>query len=201
MFPTEAMEFYQELELNNSREFWLANKPRYNADVRGPLEGAATLLEGEFGELKLFRPNRDVRFSADKSPYKTHQGLFGQRAHACGFYAEVNARECLVAGGNYHMSSDTLASYRAAVDECGHELAGIVAGLAADGWVLDGDQLKTAPRGYSKDHPQIALLRHRSLSVSCEITAESVPDFAAEVALRWRELEDLVTWLADVTVD
>ena len=194
------MEFYQELELNNSREFWQANKSRYNADVRGPLEEVAALLEGEFGSLKLFRPNRDVRFSADKSPYKTRQGLFGQRAHACGFYTEVNAQECLVAGGNYHMSSDTLAAYRAAVDERGHELAAIVADLEADGWVLGGEQLKTAPRGYSKDHPRIALLRHRSLTVSREITAESVPDFAAEVAQRWRELTDLVTWLAGVTV-
>lgn len=201
MFPEAAMEFYQELELDNSREFWLANKTRYGAEVRGPLLEVAAQLEGEFGTLKLFRPNRDVRFSADKSPYKTHQGLYGQRAHACGYYAEVNARECLVAGGNYDMRPETLALFRSVVAERGHELAGILADLEADGWVVGGDQLKTAPRGYPKDHPHIALLRHRTLSMSREVLAESLDAFVTEVAESWRELEDLIVWLQQVTLE
>lgn len=68
--------------------------------MRDPFRAVVALLADEFGEAKLFRPNRDVRFSADKSPYKTHQGLFVQVAPACGFYCEVNSTEAIAVGGS-----------------------------------------------------------------------------------------------------
>lgn len=66
--PTAAFRFYEELEENNNREWWLEHKSAYDAGVREPLTALLAELEPEFGPAKVFRPNRDVRFSQDKSP-------------------------------------------------------------------------------------------------------------------------------------
>ncbi|AQP48715.1 hypothetical protein BW730_15595 [Tessaracoccus aquimaris] len=197
-FPADAMAFYRDLELNNTREWWLANKPRYDEHVRGPLEEVTEALQPEFGDAKLFRPHRDVRFSADKSPYKTHQGAYIATGPACGYYVEVNAREATAGGGFYAADADALTRFREAVadDEAGARLAAIVAELREEGWVVGGDQLKTAPRGHSKDHPRIDLLRHKSLHVMREITATGEADFTDAVGDAWQRLGTLVDWVS-----
>ena len=197
-FPTEAMAFYRDLEADNTREWWLANKPRYDEHVRGPLEEVTEALQPEFGDAKLFRPHRDVRFSADKSPYKTHQGAYIATGPACGYYVEVNAREATAGGGFYAADADALTRFREAVadDEAGARLAAIVAELREEGWVVGGDQLKTAPRGHSKDHPRIDLLRHKSLHVMREITATGEADFTDAVGDAWQRLGTLVDWVS-----
>lgn len=197
-FPNAAQAFYHDLEEDNSREFWLANKDRYDADVKAPMLAVAALLEEEFGKAKLFRPNRDVRFSADKSPYKTHQGVFVSVAPACGFYLEVNATEAIAVGGYYAAQSEALARVRAAIDDdaTGSQLDDLLAGLLAGGWLKTGDGVKTAPRGYSRQHPRIDLLRHTSLAAEREVVSESVEAFAAEVAVAWREVAPLIDWCA-----
>lgn len=198
VFPAEAIAFYRDLELNNTREWWLANKPRYDEHVRGPLEEVTEALQPEFGDAKLFRPHRDVRFSADKSPYKTHQGAYIATGPACGYYVEVNAREATAGGGFYAADADALTRFREAVadDEAGARLAAIVAQLREEGWVVGGDQLKTAPRGHSKDHPRIDLLRHKSLHVMREITATGEADFTDAVGDAWQRLGTLVDWVS-----
>src|SRR5204863_1827323 len=70
-WPTEALEFYEGLEADNSRTYWLDHKETYDKQVYGPMADLLAELEPEFGPGRIFRPNRDVRFSADKSPYKT----------------------------------------------------------------------------------------------------------------------------------
>ena len=197
-FPADAMAFYRDLELNNTREWWLANKPRYDEHVRGPLEEVTEALQPEFGDAKLFRPHRDVRFSADKSPYKTHQGAYIATGPACGYYVEVNAREATAGGGFYAADADALTRFREAVadDEAGARLAAIVAELREEGWVVGGDQLKTAPRGHSKDHPRIDLLRHKSLHVMRQITATGEADFTDAVGDAWQRLGTLVDWVS-----
>lgn len=197
-FLQQAQEFYRELEADNSREFWLANKPRYERDVRDPLRAVASLLAEEFGEPRLFRPNRDVRFSSDKAPYKTHQGAFVKVAPACGFYLEINSTEARAAGGFYDADPEALARFRKAVadDETGPGLERLLETMEADGWLSSGDTLKTAPRGYPRDHPRIGLLRYRTLSVECEIVADGIEEFTAEVREAWRGVTPLVDWCA-----
>ena len=196
-FPDDAMAFYRALEADNSREFWLANKKTYDSAVKAPMTEVAALLEDEFGEGKLFRPNRDVRFSADKSPYKTHQGLYVATGPACGFYVEVNAREAMAGAGFYQASPAGLAAYRAAVaDEPGALLERIVGALADDGWLIGGDELATAPRGFKRDHPRIELLRKKSLHAMREVEADGVAGFAKAVADIWRKASPLVDWVS-----
>ncbi|MEV4557387.1 DUF2461 domain-containing protein [Kitasatospora sp. NPDC049285] len=161
-WPAEALEFYEHLEADNSKSFWSAHRAVYDEAVRAPMEALLVRLEPEFGPGKVFRPNRDVRFSADKSPYKTHIGGYLES----GGYVQLSADGLACGLGYYQLATDQLARYRTAVaeDVAGAELERVVARVRADGPAVVGrDSLKTAPRGFPKDHPRIELLRHKGL--------------------------------------
>jgi uncharacterized protein (TIGR02453 family) len=202
-FPEEALDFYEGLEADNSRTYWQQHKTDYETAVRAPMQALLAELEPEFGSGKIFRPNRDVRFAADKSPYKTHCGavLSEQKGHAGG-YVQLSAAGLLVAGGYYGTEPDQVERYRRAVagDVPGRRLERIVADLVAAGYELGGNRLKTTPRGYPKDHPRTELLRHRSLYARRAWKPEPWLHTAAVLgAVRdaWRAFEPLNDWLAD----
>ena len=197
-FPLPAADFYRDLRVSNTREFWLQNKERYDTQVREPLTRVVAMLEEEFGAAKVYRPYRDVRFSKDKTPYKGHQGAYVGLAPACGFYVEVNDEEAFAGGGFYRAEPDALARLRAAIDDerSGTQLQGLVDGHRDDGWLITGDSLRTSPRGFTKDHPRIELLRYRSLSAMREVTATGEEAFAEQVRGIWRGAAPLVDWLA-----
>ncbi len=198
-----AVDFYMALEENNTREFWQSERETYERCVREPMTALLGLLEDEFGAGKVFRPNRNLRFSHDKSPYKTHQGVFVGCGPRTGWYAEVSADGFRVGGGRYYLETPDLAAYRRAVDgPQGAALAKIVDVLAESGWEIGGDRLQTAPRGWSREHPRIELLRHRSLTAMQWVRDTDIvttPVLVDHVRARWRELRPLVAWLADVT--
>ena len=121
-------------------------------------------LADEFGPGKVFRPYRDVRFSKDKTPYKLNCA-----AHLSGGYISMSADELFVGSGLYQPDPDRLRRYRAAVadDHAGAELEGIVAELRTDGYEVGAhESVKTAPKGYPKEHPRIDLLRQKGVVVS-----------------------------------
>lgn len=197
--PREAIAFYERLEIDNSREFWDANKAVYVEFVKQPIEQLMNVFEDEFGGFKLFRPNRDVRFSADKSPYKTHQGAMSEREDGGLHYFHVSADGLFVAGGMYVLASDQLARFRAAVDTdaLGSRLQDIVDDLAVD-FDIGGRVLATAPRGFARDHPRAALLQHKALTVAKEF-GEPAWMHTAKVAQHirdtWIRFEPLNDWL------
>jgi uncharacterized protein (TIGR02453 family) len=157
-----ALDFYEGLEVDNSRGYWQAHKKVYDEQVRGPMEALLAELADEFGQAKVFRPHRDIRFSADKSPYKTHVGA----TLANHGYVQVSAGGLAVASGTYVFATDQLARYRRAValDLTGEALAKTVAEARAAGLTItSAGTLTTAPRGYSRDHPRIELLRMKGL--------------------------------------
>jgi uncharacterized protein (TIGR02453 family) len=161
-WPIEAIEFYEGLEADNSKTYWHENKRTFDQAVKGPMDELLAELAGEFGEGKVFRPNRDVRFSADKSPYKTAMGA----SLAGGGYVQLSSSGLGAGSGTYMMASDQLDRYRHAVndDKTGAALAALVAAITKTGIdVTAHDSLKTAPKGYPKDHPRIDLLRHKGL--------------------------------------
>jgi uncharacterized protein (TIGR02453 family) len=161
-WPSEALEFYEGLGADNSKTYWTTHQEFYEAEVREPMRELLAELEPEFGSGKIFRPYRDVRFSKDKTPYKTHLGAWLE----FGGYVQLSADGLAAGSGMYHLESDQLDRYRRAVaDSGGAELAEIVAELEQGGIAVVGhDSLKTAPRGYPKDHPRAALLRHKGLT-------------------------------------
>ena len=201
-FPHDAAAFYAELEQDNSTDFWQQHKERYDENVRRPMTALLEELEDEFGAGKVFRPNRDVRFAADKSPYKTHQGGFVPVGPRAGWYAEVSADGFRLGGGCYHLDADALAAYRKAVDgREGAVLERIVERLRGTGWEVEGNALKTAPRGWPRDHRRIELLRLRSISAMRWIIDADVvtaPALVERVRADWRALRPLVEWLDPV---
>ena len=199
--PVDAVDFFAELELNNDRAWWTANRDRWRRVVRDPIQKLCDELADEFGEAKIFRPHRDVRFSADKSPYKTHQGAVVLTSPGVGYYVQISSQGLLTGGGWYQPSPEQIAAYREAVldDGSGAALAGIAAQLENADVELVGEQLKTAPRGIDPGHPRIGLLRHKTLLASVE---HAIPDWlesdelAEHVAQEWRTYRPLLDWLA-----
>ncbi|OLT16849.1 TIGR02453 family protein [Serinicoccus sp. CUA-874] len=199
--PHAATDFYARLEEDNTKEFWAAHKQDYERDVRAPLVALTEALAPEFGEAKLFRPHRDVRFSKDKSPYKTHQGAYVQTAEATGWYVQVSADGLLLGGGCYHMDSPRLRAYRAAVDSpgTGQQLEQIVADLRGGDWEISGERVRTAPRGWDREHERIELLRHKDLASMRWVEDGDIvttPRLVDEVRERWEQVRPLVDWLA-----
>ncbi|GAB2762660.1 DUF2461 domain-containing protein [Salinifilum aidingensis] len=169
-FGEGAVDFFEGLEADNSKAYWNDNLALYREHVRRPAEALLAELEPAFapgfGAGKVFRPHRDVRFSNDKSPYKTHCAAVVEPGRGGGaFYFEISSAGMLVAGGCLHTEPDQLARFRAAVDAepHGEELRRHVDELTGRGWHLAGDRLATRPRGVPADHPRSELLRHRTL--------------------------------------
>lgn len=163
-WPADALAFYDELAADNTRAWWQANKARYDANVRGPMEAFALEVLDEFGPLHVFRPHRDTRFAKDKTPYKTELGAVTESEGGCSYYVRLGADGLYAGAGYYRMAPDQLQRYRTAVaSEAGEGLVAAVADLRSQGFELGGDALKSAPRGFAKDHPRIELLRHKGL--------------------------------------
>lgn len=165
--PAEAFEFYEHLDADNTREFWAAHKAEYEQQVRAPLADLAEALANDFGPAHLYRPYRDLRFSRDKTPYKDHQGCVFAAENGLGWYLQVSASGLMVAGGWYASTPPQVKRYRAHIEEFGAaDLRADLERLRGSGFEIGGDVLKTRPRGVAPDHPDIDLLRHRSLHVT-----------------------------------
>jgi uncharacterized protein (TIGR02453 family) len=203
-FPAEAFTWFAGLQADNSKAWFHAHRPTYDEAVRGPLEALLEELADELGGIvKLFRQHRDTRFSADKSPYKTTTyGLIAQRPDGLpALYAQLS-ESGLFAGSGYHvLAADQLTRFRDAVaeDTSGTELEDAIATAHAAGIQTWGEALKTAPRGYPRDHPRAALLRHKSLIAGAR--RDAGPDGIARAAaiaharVTWAACAPLNAWL------
>jgi uncharacterized protein (TIGR02453 family) len=200
-FTEAALDFYDDLELDNSKSFWEAHKDVYATSVKAPMSALTAALEPDFGPAKVFRPYRDVRFAKDKTPYKTNQGAFVGAGPACGWYVEIAARGVRTGAGFYDASASDLGRIRASItDETkGKQLQKILAKLERAGFEVGGDRLKTSPRGYAADHPRIELLRHRSLTVMKDYGFEPIihtPELLDAVRADWKAARPLVEWVS-----
>jgi uncharacterized protein (TIGR02453 family) len=200
-FTEAALDFYDDLEIDNTKSFWEAHKDVYLATVRAPMSALTAALEPDFGTAKVFRPFRDVRFAKDKTPYKTNQGAFVGAGPACGWYVEIAARGVRTGAGFYHASASDLGRIRASIAEetTGKQLQRILAKLEKAGFEVGGDRLKTSPRGYDADHPRIELLRHRSLTVGKDYGFQPIihtPELLDAVRADWAAARPLVDWVS-----
>jgi uncharacterized protein (TIGR02453 family) len=204
-FPASAFTWFGGLERDNTREYFAATRETYERDVRGQLEALFEVLQGELGgHWKVFRQQRDLRFTPDKRPYKdrTYGVLSGGARPGRGFFAAVAASGLHAASGGYQLDRGQLERFRAAVvdDGAGPALERIVADLDAGGFELWGEQLKTAPRGFDRDHPRIGLLRRKALTMAAHLSPDpqaGIPSAAALEHVRgtWAAAEPLNAWL------
>ncbi len=184
-FADKDGKFFKALAKNNDREWFQARKGEFEegwnapmaallSDVREAIDRA--YAHCELDEPKVFRIFRDVRFSKDKSPYKTHIGGFvpvKRQAKTTevpmALYFHVGATEKFGAAGHYMMSSPALDRFRAAIadDKRGKELVKILATLGKKGFTADSyESLKRVPKGFDPEHPRAELLKRKGLTVT-----------------------------------
>jgi len=215
-FDRDGLRFLAELAKHNDRDWYERNKSRYVEGLVRPAEALVTafgrrleeLFEGEWNyhpKKSLSRLHRDVRFSKDKSPYKTHLGIVwwsgeGQKMESPGFYLQLEAAGGTLYGGTHTFPQQRLGDYREAVaGDRGGALAKIVDALTARGYRLAEPKWKRVPSGYPADHPRERLLRHDGVYVmSPVIGPEAVTGAGLVDALtaHARELAALHRWLA-----
>jgi len=161
-WPAEALDFYEGLEADNSRTYWTAHRAVYDEKVLGPMAALVEELAPEFGEPRIFRPYRDVRFSKDKSPYKTNiAAVIGDG------YITLSAEGLGAGSGMWRMARDQLEAYRRAVadDKTGGELERVISAMERQGVAVHGHEvLRTTPRGHPADHPRVGLLRYKGVT-------------------------------------
>jgi uncharacterized protein (TIGR02453 family) len=189
--------FFLGLQANNSKAYFEAHRRQYEQEVKGPMLALLDDLEPEFGPAKLSRPNRDIRFSADKSPYKSN--IYASARD--GGYVALDATGLVAAGGRYLMDAPQLARFREAVAAAtsGKELVATVATLREKGYELGGQELKRVPPPQPQGHPRGDLLRHKRLIYWRRWEVEpwiATPEARDRVAQAWRDGADLNDWLA-----
>ena len=198
-FPEEALEFYEGLEADNSKAYWTDHKSVYDDCVAGPMKELLAELAPTFGEAKMFRPYRDVRFSKDKTPYKTRQYAVVHTGDQ-GLYLGIDAQGLHLGGGMFQPSTDQVRRLRTAIAEApGAELSKVLTALRKKGYEVGGDQLKRVPKPWDDTHPRAELLKHKSLiSWVDHAPAEwlHTPKAKAEVVKAWKALTPLNAWLA-----
>jgi len=189
--------FFVGLQVNNSKAYFESHRKQYEHDVRAPMVALLADLESEFGAARLSRPNRDIRFSADKSPYKTN--IYASTSE--GGYVALDADGLVAGGGRYMMEPSELASYRAAVaaKASGEKIAAIVSALRAKGYGVEGQELKRVPPPHPQDHPRGDLLKHKRLIYWRRWAIEpwiATAKARERVRQAWHDGADLDAWLA-----
>jgi uncharacterized protein (TIGR02453 family) len=200
VWPPEALEFLRELEDNNDREWFKANRYRYDAHLVAPARGLAEKLS-DLGSPHFFRPYNNLRFRPGP-PLKEHLGVAIGYGAAGGFYFDLSLDGLLVAAGLHQPAPDQLERFRAAIDD-GRKARAFERGLAAaerGGLAPAEPELKRAPRGYPMDHPRVDRLRMKQLTVSCRHPLEPwLHESTCDERVRSELVaaRPLVTWLAE----
>jgi uncharacterized protein (TIGR02453 family) len=199
-FSPAALAFYEGLGADNSKTFWVANKAIYDTEVKGAM--LALLGEFEaFGSFRIFRPYNDVRFAKGRPPYKEQIAAVTESDGGSTFYIRLGSDGLRVGAGHFHMAPDQLERFRGAVDDnrSGPEVEVICAAAEKKGYTMGAmEELKSAPRGYAKDHPRIALLRRKGLvafkawDVAPWLHTKAV---VTRVRDAWEGLTPLTAWL------
>src|ERR1700682_1765513 len=169
-WPKPALQFFHGLKRDNSKAYFEAHRSVYEDQVRQPMEALVSELERELGsdaEVKIFRLNRDLRFSPDKRPHKEHLGAYLSSTRAGGLYLQISDDGLYMAIGSHELSADQLTRFRDAVaGKEGEKLARIVAALQKDSYQVTEPSFKRVPAGYPADHPRGELLRCKGLMAS-----------------------------------
>lgn len=195
-WPPDATAFLAEIADDNTGEFWLAHRHRYEAAVATPTRALAAELAGEFGAVRVLRPYRNRRFSPGAPPYRVDAGGVASTAAGATLGVVLSAAELSVSAGHWLFDARQVRRFRAAVDgPGGADLAALLRGWPESDPVR---ALTGTPRGYPAAHPRIGLLRRRGLQVGCswpvgEWLATVEPLHRVRAA--WRAAAPVLAWL------
>jgi uncharacterized protein (TIGR02453 family) len=216
MYTEDTLRFLRELELNNNKPWWETHKQRYEDSVRTPSLDLIRAMEPLLADISphylaiakkqggsLMRPFRDVRFSADKTPYKTNIGVHfrhrnGKDVHAPGFYFHVGTDGVFLGVGMWHPDGPSLAAIRARIDESPDTWTKVRdSEILTANFRLGGDSLKRAPKGCPIDHPMIVDLRRKDYILVCDLDETWIlgDDLVDRLAARFAAGADFSRWL------
>ncbi len=212
--PASLFDFLKDLKENNDRDWFKAHKDRYLAAYASMIEFSESLMESMSdhdhlvpmtGKQSLFRIYRDTRFSKDKTPYKTSFGGNMKRATKRlrgGYYYHIEPGNSFVAGGFWGPNADDLKRIRQELAAAPQPLRDIIADpvFIETFGELKGDKVKTAPKGYKKDHPNIDLLRYKQFLVSHKFSDEEALDksFLEKVLQTYRNMRPFFNYMSEV---
>lgn len=200
-FGSRAIDWFRGLEADNSKTYFQGSREIWETEVRAPLERLVEELGEDLGgSARLFRPHRDVRFSRDKSPYKTNNyGIVRLPGTESGLYVSISARGLTAGSGYWQMARDQLERYRTALQgPDGPAFAAAARAMQSSGLRLWGDALVSAPRGVDRTHPLIEYLRMKDVLAGDELGPEATLDgrrpidFARSV---WDRSRALMGWM------
>lgn len=218
MFTKKTLTFLKSLEANNNREWFNKNKQRYEDEVRTPAFSYIENMSQHLAKISphfvastskvggsLMRVHKDIRFSKDKTPYKTNIGINfrharGKDVHAPGFYLHIEPKDVFIGAGIWRPESSTLKNVRTLIDEYPKEWQKIVKKLTTkDGFRLDGDSLKRPPAGFDKEHPLIDDLKRKDFIAVQNLNVSAVyeKDFHKQSAKLLKAAAPLVKFLCE----
>jgi len=212
-----TFQFLSDIKKHNEREWFIANRKRYDEakgnftdfiqEVINEITSFDPILKGLEAKSCIYRINRDIRFSNDKSPYKTHFGAFilrggNKNMHAyAGYYIHIEPGNCMLSGGAYMPPTSWLSAIREKIDEQGDELLKIAANKDFVRYFgnIEGEKLKTAPKGYPRDHKFIELLKLKSFLATCLISDEvaAKKDYFKLIISGCRAMKPFIDFLND----
>jgi uncharacterized protein (TIGR02453 family) len=200
-WPDAALDFYAGLEADNSKPYWVAHRDSYDECVKGPFLELSAVVEKEFGPLHLFRPNRDIRFSKDKTPYKTAAAAVTEGQGGASYYVQISAEGLFVGSGYYHLASDQLDRFRAKVadNRSGPKFAAAVEAVRKQRYGVESrESLKRVPRGVDPDHPRAELLKMKGVHIGRTFGSPKwlhTPAAATRIVTTWRAAAPVNGWL------
>ena len=210
----DTFDFLSQLKLNNHREWFLEHKHLYEAAYKNVLEFAGTLFDrmSETDKLvemtpkkMLFRIYRDIRFSKDKTPYKT--GFSGRMKRATpylrgGYYFHISPGNTVIAGGFWNPNAADIKRIREEIAADDREIREIIANptFKKNFGQLEGDQVKTAPKGFSKEHPAIDLIRYKQFLLTRSFTDQETlsGEFLDLAVATYQAMRPFFNYMSDV---
>lgn len=213
---TSAFQFLKNLKSNNNKEWFDANKHKYlqakeehEAIVEKVIKEIIKFDKAVSPDLKAkdctFRIYKDVRFSKDKTPYKTNLGASfnpgGKKSTTPGYYLHLEPGQCFIAGGYYMPEAEHLAAIRQEIDYNSTEFLKILKSASFKAYFKDMDDelgaLKTAPKGYDKDHPMLKYLKQKHFIVSRPLSDKvaTSPELVKEVAKACKAMYPFIVFL------
>ena len=200
-FGKDLVKYYLTLEENNNREWFHANRAMYNATVAFPLKALASELEANYPPGKVFRPYRNVRFWPDLPPLNEHASLIANYVGNAAYFMRIDADGMLLGSGTFQPTKNQLTTFRqlASDENSAKEIRKALAKVQKSGFELMTDSaLKSAPRGFDKDHPNIDLLRLKSLALSQHWAPHPwlyTRECLTHITTSWKATSPWVDWL------
>jgi len=205
-----TLSFLKELKKNNTREWFNEHKPKFQEEQTKVKSFYNTLMEtlnthDDIEKLKIFRIYRDVRFSKDKTPYKPHfAGHFvrGTKRLRGGYYLRIRPGESFLAGGFWEPNKEDLLRIRKEFEMDASEIREIIENknFIKHFGKLEGSSLKTAPRGFDKEHPDMDLIRMKQFIVTREFTDDEVlaPNFLQQIDSSYNAMRPYFDYMSEV---